>query len=278
MPNYSNGYIPYSLLITFNRGKNSVDGDWDHSLSPATKARHEALLRRAFRRTGRWLAISSGWSAYRPYAAQVRAREIHGRGAAEPGKSSHGGLWENKQTLAMDYGNWAWVYEGKGGQQAFYDDCRAVGLKPGMISEARGYPEEPWHVIDDNPWSAVPIFGDEVIIPAIVNKEGDIDMRVVKYGTDVFTFGPQYIKHESAWDQAAYTAGRLNDDKNFIEVPNQRAFDALCESFGVPAARVADVLAGRAYNLEGQVGNGRIWSKANDTAQQVDRIINILSK
>lgn len=159
MPNYTNGNIPYGLLVTFKRGWNQTDGDWDHSLSPATKARHDELVRLAKARTGRDLAISLGWSAYRPYAAQVLARKIHGIGAAEPGKSSHGGSWEGKQTLAMDYGNWAWVYEGKGGRDAFWADCRAAGLTPGMIMKSRGYPDEPWHVIDLNPWSAVPSFG-----------------------------------------------------------------------------------------------------------------------
>jgi len=158
MPTYSNGYVPLELLVTFKRGWNSTDGDWHHSLSAATYARHLALVSRAKARTGRTLAISLGWSAYRPYAAQVIARKVWGMGAAQPGTSSHGGFWEGKQTLAMDYGNWDWVYENDGGQGAFFDDCRAVGLAPGQIMRSRGYPDEPWHVIDLNPWSAVPAF------------------------------------------------------------------------------------------------------------------------
>jgi hypothetical protein len=271
---WRNGDLPMGDLIVFKRGHNSVDGDWFWALPPASLARHNALVRRSVRRTGRALIPSDGYSTYRPRAAQKRAREIHGVYAAVEGTSSHGGFWEGVETMAIDYGNWAWVYENSGGRAAFYEDVRAVGLTPGMITQERGYPDEFWHVIDFNPKSAVPMFGDETII----NTEGDPDMRVVKYGPDIFTFGPQYVKHETATDQAAYVAGRLNDDKNFIEVPDQRAFDALCESFGVPAARVADVLAGRAYNLEGQSGNGRIWSKVNDTAQQVDRIFSALVK
>lgn len=154
MPSYSNGYIPDDLLVTFRVGYNSTDGSWAHSLSPATYARHLALVGRAKDRTGRTLTISDGWGAYRPYPAQVVARNVYGNGAAWPGTSSHGGFWEGRQTLAMDYSNWSWVYGGD--WEAFKSDCYAVGLTPGMISEARGYPEEKWHVIDLDPWGAVP--------------------------------------------------------------------------------------------------------------------------
>jgi len=176
MPTYSNGYIPLDLLVTFKRGWNSTDGDWHHSLSPATYARHLALVARAFKRTGRTIAISFGWSAYRPYSAQVLARKIWGLGAATPGTSSHGGFWEGKQTLAMDYGNWDWVYQSSGGMSVFFEDCRAVGLLPGMIMRSRGYPDEPWHVIDPNPWSAVPAFeGATEFAPEVVIEE-EVDM------------------------------------------------------------------------------------------------------
>jgi len=86
----------------------------------------------------------------------VKYRAVWGNGAAVAGTSSHGGLWEGQQTLATDYGNWADAYARFGGQAAFYADCRAVGLTPGLISKARGYPEEPWHVIDLDPWAPAP--------------------------------------------------------------------------------------------------------------------------
>ena len=157
---YRNGYIPMARLVTFKKGSNKTDGDWHHSLSPSTYRKHLQLVAKAYQRTGRMLAISNGWSAYRPYFAQVLAREIWGFGAAVPGTSSHGGFWEGKQTLAMDYGNWAWVYAkfGSRARAEFYADCRAVGLSPGLIHPSRGngYPDEPWHVIDKEPWAAVP--------------------------------------------------------------------------------------------------------------------------
>ena len=152
MPEYSNGYIPESLLITFNVGYDG-DGLWKHQLSAATYAKHLALVGRARQRTGRLLRLGTGWTAYRPIGPQETYRDRYGNGAAVPGTSSHGGIWEGRQTLAMDYGNWSYVYDGD--VSAFYADCRAVGLAPGLISAARGYPDEPWHVIDLNPWAAV---------------------------------------------------------------------------------------------------------------------------
>lgn len=151
---WRNGYIPESDLVIFRRGRNATDGDWYWGLTPATYARHLALVARAKARTGRTLEPGDGWSTYRPYAAQVIARRIHGIYAAVEGTSSHGGYWEGRETLAVDYSNWSWVYGGD--RAAFYDDCRAVGLTPGMIEPRRGYPDEPWHVIDMNPRSGAP--------------------------------------------------------------------------------------------------------------------------
>lgn len=153
MPEYRNGYVPSDLLITFNVGVSTGEGLWKHQLSPATYAKHIALVALARVNTGRTLTISAGWGAYRPYAAQVYARSVHGNGAAVPGTSSHGGFWERQQTLAIDYGNWSYVYGGS--RDAFYRDVRAVGLEPGLISPQRGYPDEPWHVVDKSPWQAV---------------------------------------------------------------------------------------------------------------------------
>lgn len=151
---WRNGYIPEGDLIIFNRGWNSIDGHWYWGLTPDTYARHLALVARAKERTGRTLEPGDGWSTVRPYDAQVIARRRYGIGAAYPGTSSHGGFWEGQETLAIDYSNWSWVYGGD--RAAFYADCRAVGLAPGMIEPRRGYPDEPWHVIDLNPRSGAP--------------------------------------------------------------------------------------------------------------------------
>lgn len=180
---YRNGYVPESKLVIFKRGRNERDGDWFWGLSPSTYRKHLALVARAKKRTGRTLSPSDGWSTYRPYAAQEDARDRYGVGAAWPGTSSHGGYWEGRDTLAIDYGNWAWVYAqfGSRARAEFYADCRAVGLAPGMISKARGYPDEPWHVIDLDPWAPVPSGsvtpGDTTNKPAQPEEDEEDEMK-----------------------------------------------------------------------------------------------------
>ncbi|WP_137843869.1 hypothetical protein [Microbacterium sp. 2FI] len=180
---YTNGYIPRDRLVLLASGTNE-HGYWEHLLSPASAARHRALVARAKARTGRTLAMGPGYSAYRPYDNQVLARKLYGLGAALPGTSSHGGRWEDRETLAMDYANWAWVYANHGGQAAFFEDARAVGLAPGMIMRSRGYPDEPWHVIDLNPWSPVPATaGSTELLTEAPIENRDIVMRTI-YDTD----------------------------------------------------------------------------------------------
>jgi hypothetical protein len=175
MPSYSNGYIPDDLLVTFAEGANTVDGSWKHQLSPGTYAKHLALVKRS---PGGRLQVSPGWGAYRPYSAQIVARRIYGNGAAVPGTSSHGGFWEGRQTLAIDYHNWGSVYGWD--QVRFFADCRAVGLTPGMIMRSRGYPDEPWHVIDLDPWAPAPAgLNVGVFNPQITSEEDE--MNVVLY-------------------------------------------------------------------------------------------------
>jgi hypothetical protein len=161
MPKYPNGQIPEHELHIFNRGRTvhqlkgggTLVEDWYQGLTPGTYAKHVALVARALKNTGKRLQLSAGFSCYRPLYGQTIARTLYGNGAATVGTSSHGGYWERQDTLAMDYGNWSYVYNGDRGR--FYADCRAVGLTPGMISRERGYPDEPWHVIDLEPWRAV---------------------------------------------------------------------------------------------------------------------------
>lgn len=191
VPAYSNGFIPGYLMKTFNWGWNPSDGDWYWALPYSTYVRHLNLVKIARDRTGRELSITDGFGAYRPYPAQVRAREIYGNGAAKPGTSSHGGIWESQYTAAMDYGNWGEVFDWDRG--AFYDAVRAAGLTPGMISPERGYPDEPWHVIDFEPWSAIPSF-----LPGA-------DPNAVVPGPD-----PALLRRQR--EEIMYVRGATNDD------------------------------------------------------------------
>lgn len=151
MPTYRNGEVPANLLVTFASGWLPNEGTWYHQLPPATHAKHLALVALAKRNTGRVLKISEGWGAYRPLHIQVYAKRVHGIFAATPGTSSHGMWWERMQCAAIDYGNWGYVYDYD--RSDFYRDVRAVGLEPGLISPQRGYPDEPWHVVDKHPWA-----------------------------------------------------------------------------------------------------------------------------
>lgn len=169
---YSNGYVPKDKLVVFNTGYNVSDGYWYWGLPPATYDRHNKLVTLARSHTGKTLSPSQGWSCYRPYAAQVLAKKIHGIYAATPGTSSHGGYWENQNVMAIDYHNWSAVYSqyGTGARARFYQDVKTVGMTPGLISTARGYPDEPWHVVDLNPWSGGSVAGGGGT--PIENKEG----------------------------------------------------------------------------------------------------------
>lgn len=180
---YRNGEVPASWLTTFATGWLPVEGTWKHQLPPATYRKHLALVALAKRNTGRVLKISEGWGAYRPLNIQEYAKRIHGRWAATPGTSSHGMFWEGRQCAAIDYGNWGSVYNWD--RDAFYRDVRAVGLVPGLISVARGYPDEPWHVVDLDPWAPVPASGGttsnpiSALVPAILKELDDMDKAIL---------------------------------------------------------------------------------------------------
>lgn len=156
IPWYKNGECPLDRLVVIKEGYNPTDGKWQHRLPRATLRRWRRLVNRAYARTGRTLVIADGWATDRPYFAQVIARRIFGNLAATPGTSSHGMVFENQQTAAIDAGNWAWVYEHHG-YDAWLSDLRAEGFD----RLPAGYPldGERHHIIDYNPWDDEPEFG-----------------------------------------------------------------------------------------------------------------------
>lgn len=219
MPRYPNGRIPESALVVFHRGHNATDGDFYWGLPPASYQKHLALVARAQRRTGRGLSPSQGWSCYRPMHAQELARRIYGNGAAVPGTSSHGGFWEGRDTSAVDYGNWAWVYQNHGGRAAFFEDCRAVGLEPDMISPRRGYPDEPWHVIDMNPWAASPILaGVDFTEDDMPSVEEILDYNIPRQGGQK---GTTNLRQIIAWFDNAIISLDTNNARRVEELKAQ---------------------------------------------------------
>lgn len=215
---YPNGEIPYSKLIIFGRGKYPDGKEWVWALSPGTYAKHLALVARVKAARGRELKPGPGSSYYRDLAEQVRARAIYGNGAARPGTSSHGGYWEGMNTLAIDYSNWEYVYGGDTPttRKAFGADCLAVGLSPFLISTARGYPDEPWHVIDKNPWRAMPAGGWEIPFPEEDDMSAQAESQINAIFNAIFRGGESMDDDKKSIDQSiAEIHDKLDDVRNW---------------------------------------------------------------
>ena len=157
IPNYANGSCPTSRLIVIADGYDEY-GYWQHRLPRATLRRWRDLQRRAKERSGgRELAISSGWSTDRPVNIQIILQAKLGKYAATPRTSSHGMVFMNQQTAAIDAGNWAWVYANCGGYAAWQEDVRAAGFT--RLPDGYQQEGEYHHIIDWNPWDDEPEFG-----------------------------------------------------------------------------------------------------------------------
>lgn len=185
IPPYRNGYCPSHRLIRFGTGYSPVDGYYEWRLPRATLRRWRSLIERAKRRSGgRILTPAIGWSTDRPIHIQVLAKQIHKHLAAAPGFSSHGMVFEEQQTAAIDAGNWSYVYANCGGYDAWLADARAEGFD--RLPD--GYPieGERHHIIDYNPWDDEPEFGgapagqgSEAFTPPELPDEDD-DMLAIK--------------------------------------------------------------------------------------------------
>jgi hypothetical protein len=172
---YSNGYVPDSALITIATGTDS-NGPWKHQGSPHIIALWRATQAYAQKKWGITPGIRTGWNIYRPYAIQVAARQRacalgNCLGAASPGYSSHGGTWINKgftggvwvDALAIDVDprglTWAQVWEAG----------RAAGFLCGAITAALAGIDEPWHIIDLDPWAPAPADSGSTPFPTEVD-------------------------------------------------------------------------------------------------------------
>ena len=257
MVTYTNGNIPLSMLVEFGSGWNKIDGDWRWLLPRATYQKHLNLVELARRRTGKHLTITDGWGAYRPREAQVTVRAYFasiGQAlvAAYPGTSSHGGLWEGKQTAAMDY-SWGDVYGWD--RDAWYEDVRAAGLEPGLIHPSRNstYPDEPWHVIDLDPWGVVPAS----IIPNSTQTE-DEDMKLIRWDATGAIYlisrgAISYVKTLQQYQDLAATYGAYKN------LSNESLTTHLIHN-AIPWAAVDACMKGAAYKEDGSAG-GHFWAR-----------------
>lgn len=155
MPRASNGRIPADWLVTLDTGRGR------HVTLPTPAVRWYLLRRNVKARTGVTLYITDGMNAYRDWDEQgVGRRNACNSGncnaAAAQGYSSHGGTWTYGGRLidatAFDIGNyWAIPWD------VFREECERVGLRVGLITKAIAGIEEPWHVIDLDPYGAPPM-------------------------------------------------------------------------------------------------------------------------
>ena len=151
MTRYANGQVPYTALVKFGSGPDSITGTWEWWLSPGSLAKWRALVAYCQKNYGWTPRISTGWNAYRPLAAQQKYRAYYtsiGKPlqAALPGYSSHGGSYKDRDSLAVDVGNYAEV-----GFAKFAAACKATGWATNVV-----VPQELWHIVDFDPWAAVP--------------------------------------------------------------------------------------------------------------------------
>lgn len=281
MPIYSNGNVPTELLITFNSGWDDL-GYWEHQWPAHTLALHNALVARAAARRAAAglpplpLRLQAGWTAYRPLQWQKTYRAILGLGAADPGKSSHGGTFEGAQTMAGDYA-WQSVYRDCGGRDAFFADCRAVGLAPGMIMASRGYPDEDWHVIDPDPWGAVPAFASTTEFNPYKSEEDDdmlmLNITGLGIATPKVTLGPGVFGHFLPGDpvETVKNVARIQDDWQDITAADLPSFLRLwgCD------LRIWDVRDGQFVVLDpftGEVGAGKTWTASGAVRAAINGI------
>lgn len=157
MTTYRNGEVPASALVPLDSGTGN------HLSTPASRARWYALRAKVRKERNVLLRLNPGYSAYRPLAIQKQYRaEACAAGncysAAVPGTSSHGGNWYRSgkwvDAMAFDVDNWnavPWTY--------FVRACASVGLSAGLITPEMANGASEWHhIIDLNPYSAIPAF------------------------------------------------------------------------------------------------------------------------
>lgn len=182
MSTYKNGKIPDHLLI--RRG--------DFLLTAGTWAKFDDLVERVKNRTGVTLRISTGSTvatrgagAFRTYTMQVLVKAYwtargKSRMAAYPGTSSHGGEYKGADALAIDITNYSQIP-----LHVFFEEGRNAGFQMGYFDGRNGRPYEPWHIIDRNPYRAVPKpaggNAKPIIIPAPEPEEEDDDMKIFGY-------------------------------------------------------------------------------------------------
>jgi hypothetical protein len=174
MSTYRNGDLPAWLLV--RRG--------NFLLTRGTWAKWDALVADVHQRFGVTLRITDGvgvmkgTGAYRDLAMQGDVKAYFTRlgrpwQAAAKGTSSHGGEFKGADALAVDVTNYYLIPRAE-----FFAAARRAGFEPNFFDGRNGKPLEPWHLIDRDPYRAVPspAGGNATHIPAPEPEEEDEDM------------------------------------------------------------------------------------------------------
>lgn len=166
-----NGRLDESRMEVLGSGWDRY-GQWYHLAPPGTAARWRELVRLAREKYGVTLRVTPGWNIYRPLRIQYAYRRDLGVWAAVPGTSSHGGVYDGREFMAIDVQNW-----GDLGWARFVALCRIVGFMVNFVT-----PTELWHIGDPSPWS-VPAFAAINVKPlTITQPEPEEDDMGFYYG------------------------------------------------------------------------------------------------
>lgn len=255
MPTYSNGRFPLNLFV--HRGGNIY-------LSPSLNARWDEAVRRGVEQYGVRLYITGdidglgGWNGYRPYDAQVKYRIRYGQGAAEPGKSSHGGNYRGRESFALDVANWSSLAPGNEALawSRFVGLMTGVGLTVNFVT-----PKELWHVGDfNNAWVA-PDFGtasggnnSEPV------SEEDDEMDLITWNGRSWLISDEKVAYVRNADASLQMAKMLSKQSKATEISNDQLTELLVLT-AIPWAALDATYKGQAFDNESNWGHGTVWSR-----------------
>jgi hypothetical protein len=177
MAQFANGKIPKSRLVPLGKGRDR-DGVWRHLAPPGTAARWNWLVATARAKYGVTLRITPGWNLFRPLEVQVLYRQRLGIMAAQPGFSSHGGVFRGRDCMAIDVQNWGDLAPGRPevAWVRFVALCRMAGFRVDFVK-----PRETWHVGDFDPWRVPAAAAKFRIKPTkVLEQEDDMPIIVVQ--------------------------------------------------------------------------------------------------
>lgn len=161
MARYPNGRIPDHELVRLGV---------EHYATPATAQRIKNLVADVKAKEGFTLEVTGGPNIYRSLKWQNFYWDVLPYPqAAYPGTSSHGGEYQGRDAIAVDFNNWAILP-----RQKWFDYARKHGFTPNIFSW------EPWHIVDFNPW-VMPQTGGGGVSPAPEKDEKEIDMSQIRY-------------------------------------------------------------------------------------------------